>query len=158
MTTDGSHLSHYTLTIRPNAPLFVDDEICLEITARFLPRSGDRLNFDGPDGCTLVADVTEIFHYFDSEGELAEPQVIVEATAHPSTEDDAMELLDPVRLIEWARPFQFLTATPSPQSVTAAAGSVDIDPRKPADQTWEQWAQQIRTLRAALPALDWSRR
>ncbi|MFD4357485.1 hypothetical protein ACFWPX_33410 [Nocardia sp. NPDC058518] len=152
MTTDGSHLPRYTLTIRPNAPLFVDDEICLEITARFLPRNGDQLNFDGPDGCTLVADVTGIFHYFDVE-ELAEPQINVEAIAHPSTEDDANELLDPVRLIEWAQPFQFVAATPSPQSVAAAAGAVDIDARKPDDQTWEQWAQQIRALRTTLPAI-----
>ncbi|MGY1898195.1 hypothetical protein [Nocardia gipuzkoensis] len=72
MTTSGSSCPATPLTIRPIAPLFVDEGIGLEITAWFLPRSGDRLNFDGLNGQTLVADVTEISNYCDSDCERTE--------------------------------------------------------------------------------------
>ncbi|MBF6163025.1 hypothetical protein [Nocardia cyriacigeorgica] len=156
MTTATSNaLATYRLAVFSDHREYPDDSIDLLVTARWLPRVGDTLNFDGPGGVTLVAAVTSVMHCYGApRDDFTEPVVDVDAKIPPHHIRHAEELFDPVALVEWAQPFAFLEAQPSRQLVVQACVEVGMDSRTWETVTdWNDWAKEVRARRTTASEL-----
>ncbi|MEV0688350.1 hypothetical protein AB0I35_31275 [Nocardia sp. NPDC050378] len=151
--TANDALSRYHLSISADPGGDGDLEINLVLTTRWLPRVGDTLNFDGPRGETLYVTVAQVVFTYRSGADDAGPEPEVEVHAdvieNPVIRETARDLLDPVRLIEWAQAVHFVEAEPARQLVVEACTEVGLDEDHWRTITdWNDWAVEVRARRA----------
>ena len=122
-SADG--LPRYSLVFYPDPAAESPHIVRLDLAGRFLPRPGDGITFDPPGGQTLTLEVTRIMHWF-GQGVTEQDAVDVEAEVHENDRSVAMALLDPLLLIDWARPIRHVEPSPSKYHVAALAEAAQI--------------------------------